>query len=179
MARADAAPLDDWVRSSAPRAVAYARSLLRDKHRAEDIVQDCYGRLLAKAGQYDLIADGTKLLMAAITNACINETQRQRPLLRLVTRDDGHEDPEDRRSRPPDEAIRESELHRAISAALDELPEQQRAAVELKSLGHSQREIAEMLGISETNAGVLIFRGRQKLADRLAAFLPGDKEAVS
>jgi len=61
--------LDAWVLATAPRAVAYAASLLRDRARAEDIVQDCYCRLLQKETQYDLPNSGMKLLFKAITRA--------------------------------------------------------------------------------------------------------------
>jgi DNA-directed RNA polymerase specialized sigma24 family protein len=43
----------------------------------------------------------------------------------------------------------------------------QRAAVELRSLGMSKEEIAEVLEVSATNAGVLVYRGRHALAEEL------------
>ena len=55
--------LDAWVLATAPRAVAYARSLLRNPDDADDIVQDCYCRLIAKATVYDLPRDGFKILL--------------------------------------------------------------------------------------------------------------------
>lgn len=171
----DPSVLDAWVRLVAPRAVAYARSLLTDRHRAEDLVQDCFCRLVAKSKEYNLPADGTKLLFASITNACINETTRRKPMLRLVRNENENDDPPDRRIVTPDEQIMHAELSHAVADGLAELPESQRAAVELKSLGYTQVEIAEMLGVSSTNAGVLIYRGRQKLAERLASFLPEEK----
>src|SRR5207248_8790329 len=68
--------LDAWVLETAPRALAYARSLLGDLDQAEDVVQDCYCRLLAKADVYDLPRDGLKLLFKAVGNACINRATR-------------------------------------------------------------------------------------------------------
>ena len=47
----------------------------------------------------------------------------------------------------------------------------QRGALELKSLGYSLDEIAEALGTSPSNAGVLVHRARKILAERLARFL--------
>src|SRR5262245_9280357 len=81
-ANAPASPgdLDALILATAPRAVAYAASLLRDAVLAEDVVQDCYCRLLQKAGEYDLPRDGAKLLFRAVTNACINHTTRRRPV---------------------------------------------------------------------------------------------------
>jgi RNA polymerase sigma factor (sigma-70 family) len=168
------ADLDAWVIATAPRATAYARSLLRNPDDADDVVQDCYCRLLAKADVYDLPADGLKLLLRAITNACINLRTRRRPWFRLVRDDDSPDDPPDPRAVPADAAAAGGELAAAVAEALARLPLQQRAAVELKALGHSQQEIAEMLSVSPSNAGVLVYRGRQALAVALAPFLDGD-----
>src|SRR5262245_34850681 len=79
----NAAELDAWVLATAADAVAYATALLRDRITAEDIVQECYCRLLKKADVYDLPRDGRKLLFEAVTNACINHTTRARLVLSL------------------------------------------------------------------------------------------------
>lgn len=172
--------LEHWVRETAPRAVAYARSLLRNSTDADDLVQDCYCRLLAKADVYDLPRDGLKLLLTAITNAAINLRTRRKPLFRLVRDNaDGTEqadDPPDDLASPPEQMAMHAELATAVAAGLARLPPQQRAAVELKSLGYAQQEIADILQVSTTNAGVLIHRGRQTLAKYLAPFLNGEDE---
>jgi RNA polymerase sigma-70 factor (ECF subfamily) len=165
--------LDSWVLATAPRAVAYARSLLRNPHDAEDIVQDCYLRLLAKADAYDLPQDGLKLLLASVTNASINLRTRRKPMFGFFRSDDDTtEEPEDAAAIAPVEISAGMELNEALAAALGHLPKPQRAAVELKALGYSQNEIAEMLGLTQTNAGVLIHRGRKALEVLLAKFLP-------
>jgi len=167
--------LDAWVLATAPRAVAYARSLLRDPDQADDVVQDCYCRLLAKADVYDLPRDGLKLLLRSVSNACINLKTRRRPWFRLVLGDDGAaDDPVDVAALPADAQAEHQELSAAVEAGLRTLPVRQRAALELKSLGHSQHEVAEILGVSPTNAGVLIHRARQALAVYLAPFLGGE-----
>jgi RNA polymerase sigma factor (sigma-70 family) len=176
------ADLDAWVLATAPHAVAYARSLLRDSNEADDIVQDCYCRLLAKAQVYNLPRDGLQLLLRAITNASINARVRRKPLLRLVRTDErgeetGSEDPPDRSAVAPELNLMHQELRDAVAAGLLTLPPQQRAALELKSIGHTQQEIGDILGITPVNAGVLVYRARQALAAYLAPFLGG--EAVS
>ncbi len=170
-------PLDEWVRATAPRAVAYARSLLRNPHDAEEIVQDCYGRLLAKADVYDLPRDGVKLLLTAVSNACLNLKSRRRSFFRLVRSEDGEDaidDPPDRTAASPAEAASGNELAAAVAVALRKLPAQQRAAIELKSLGHSQQEIGEILNVTSNNAGVLVHRARQALAELLAPHLASE-----
>lgn len=166
--------LDAWVLETAPRAVAYARSLLRNAVDADDVVQDCYCRLLARADAYDLPRDGLKLLLTAISNACINLRTRRKPAFRLVRADgteDVAEDPPDPTAASPDERMVHRELADAVAAGLRTLPTQQRAALELKGLGHTQQEIAEILGVSASNAGVLVHRARQTLAAYLAPLM--------
>ncbi len=71
---------------------------------------------------------------------------------------------------PPQQAM-QHELAAAIDAGLAELSPPQRAAVELRSMGYSLLEIAEMLEVSYVNARALLHRGRTRLAVRLQPFL--------
>ena len=166
------AALEAWVLATLPRAVAFARSLLRDRAAAEDVVHDCYCRILARADVYDIPRDGTKILFKAVTNACIDRTGRDRHE-RSFGDDpgrDGVAEPADPRVADPADAATHRELEAAIGAGLAELPPAQRAAVELKALGYSLAEIADAIGVTPTNAGVLIHRGRQALARFLTRF---------
>ena len=63
------------------------------------------------------------------------------------------------------------ELEEALEAGLEQLPLAQRAALQMKSSGHSLQEIAETLAITVSNAGVLIHRARQSLSRALAPYL--------
>lgn len=168
--------LDAWVLETAPRAIAYARSLLQNADDADDVVQDCYCRLLAKADVYDLSRDGLKLLLRAVTNACINARTRRKPVFPLArpSADGSPDDPPDPAAVGAADVLAYKELACAVAYGLGILPPQQRAALELKCLGHSQQEIAEILGVSSTNAGVLVHRGRQALAVHLAPYLGGE-----
>jgi RNA polymerase sigma factor (sigma-70 family) len=161
------ADLTAWVTQTAPRALAYAITLVRNETVAEDLVQDCYQRLLARAGHYDLPADGEKLLFRSITNACINWTQRRRPWTPLDSAGDAAATGDG----DPVQAAMAGELSQAVDAALAALPVKQRAVVELRALGHATDEIAGMLDTSEGNVRVLLHRGREQLADRLKPYL--------
>jgi RNA polymerase sigma-70 factor (ECF subfamily) len=166
--------LDAWVQATLAGAVAYARSLLHGPAAAEDVVHDCMCRLLRRADIYDLPRDGAKLLYRAITNACINHTQRARPMGRLDDGPPGERIADrlaDPRAGDPTEDAIASELDAAIQRGLGRLSVMQRAAIELKALGHSLEDIADTLGLSSTNAGVLLHRARKALAVELAAYL--------
>ena len=172
--RATSEALDAWVFASLPRAVAYAESLLNDRSAADDVVQDCYCRLLAKADVYDLPRDGTKILFRAITNACIDRNQARK----FVSLDrSGNTDsdampimPADPKSVEPSRLLLDRELEALLDRALELLPINQRAALQLKSLGHSLEEIAETLDVSAANAGVLIHRARKAVAAHLERY---------
>ena len=168
------ADLEAWILSAAPRAIAYARSLTRRPEDAEDLVHDVICRLLVHC-EYDLLKDGDKLLFRSITNACINQHVRAHETASLDAEcgDGGATllDSLGGAAPGPVQLAISSELAAAIDRELKNLPPLQRVAVELKSIDKSLKEIADILGLSPGNAGVLICRGRKMLAQRLAPYI--------
>jgi RNA polymerase sigma-70 factor, ECF subfamily len=169
------AATEAWMLATLPRALAYAMSLLSDRTLAEDVVHDCYVRLLEKADSYNLPRDGTKLLYKAITHACIDKNYRDRRLLSLDVEIDRQADGvapvADRRADDPYDLAVCRELEAAVTHEMNRLSVAQRSAIQLKSLGYSLDEIAEAIGISPGHAGVLVHRARGALAIGLARFL--------
>lgn len=167
--------LHAWVLSTLPHALAFARSILRDPEGAEDVVHDCYCRLLQKADVYDLPRDGMKILLRSITNACIDRQGRQRPLLSLEAVVERENDTAgslvQQRADDPLRQAMARELEQAMEMGLAQLPLTQRAALHMKSSGYSQQEIAETLSLNVSHVGVLIHRARQTMAHYLAPYL--------
>jgi len=168
--------VEAWVGRVIPRGVAYARTLLGRSADAEDVVHDVLCRLLQHE-EYDLPNEGEKIFFRSITNACINRTQRRRAIASL---DAPFEDDTpfsavvaSKRAEDPVEAASAAEVREAVGRGLALLPPMQRAAVELRAMRYSLQDIARMLNVSASNAGVLVHRGRRQLAGRLAPFLPG------
>jgi RNA polymerase sigma-70 factor, ECF subfamily len=164
--------LEAWVRLNTGPGLAYAKSLLRDHHQAEDIVQDCLCRILSRAGEYDLISDGRRILFRSITNACINHSTRFRLVTGLEDEENGSEyQVMDHREQQPVDQLVYRETSQKIAAILDLLPTEQRAALQMKSVGCSQEEIASELGILPNHAGVLIFRARKFVEKHLGGLM--------
>ena len=163
-----------WLVECLPRAVVYARSLVRDGNEADDLVQECVYRLLRRAASYDLPRDGSRLLFRAITNECINRTTRGPGMLSLEMLDEEDQPLDgalaDPHAEQPVEVVLTDELRRVLDQALEQLPVAQRAALELKSLGHSLEEIAEALSVTANHAGVLLHRARQAVRVKIAAY---------
>src|SRR5690606_11276921 len=118
-----------------------------------------------KSDTYDLPLDGTKLLYRSITHACINWQQRRPPVVNIGTQVEHSSAVAPHAG--PEQLAMYGELEAAVGKALSTLPLPQRAAVELRSLGHSLAEVAEILDLSPGNARVVLHRARQALAVRL------------
>ena len=168
-----------WVEYSLPRGLAYAKSLLSDGHAAEDVVHDCFCRLLAKRDVYDLPRDGFKLLLRSITNACVDRGRKSMPVSNSLDVSESpvsrREVPDDRVLQPPREAMYR-ELEEAIGTALGSLTGEAAGGVGVEepwvqSVGHCQvnqgdREQCCRLGPSGAPSagqaiGAAIDRGRR------------------
>ncbi len=130
-------------------------------------------QLLAKSGTYHLPRDGMKLLLRAISHACINVLSRRRVVVSLFGKEGRPLEVEDRSAREPGRILLDRELAEVIGRGLATLPVQQRAALELKSQGYSLREVAEILQVRPSNAGVLVHRARMAMEQHLARYRGG------
>lgn len=81
------------------------------------------------------------------------------------------------REKDPLEKTAQSESNSIIFSAISQLPENQKDVILLRDVeGYSNREIAEMLDLTENNVRILLYRGRQKLRSMLEPiYNPGSK----
>ena len=154
----------------------YARALLRDGSRADDLIQDTLVRALAKQ---HLWQEGTNLRAWLFT--ILHNTARNR--LRDRVRDHVDVDSEtveragDQLGQAPAETpesllLRET-LAPELQAAIDGLPEAFREAVWLRDVEEfTYAEIAEMLGVPVGTVMSRISRGRRMLFDKLQHLRP-------
>jgi RNA polymerase sigma-70 factor (ECF subfamily) len=69
----------------------------------------------------------------------------------------------------PEGLLLKAEVHEALLAAIDQLPDGQRAVVTLRDVeGLDAQDACNILGISETNQRVLLHRGRTRIRKVLA-----------
>jgi RNA polymerase sigma-70 factor (ECF subfamily) len=140
--------------------VTYARGILGDHGRAEDVVQEAYLRL-ANAADSRAIDEPQGYLYRIVRNLAVDSRRRAQPVEAIEDRI-----PLDRPS-PEAEALHKDQL-RIVRAALDELPERSRIALEMHRLeGRKLREIAERLGISITQAHTIIVEAVEHCKKRL------------
>jgi len=162
-------PLADDVRAgesfaslyerSFPKVYAYVASLLRDRAAAEDVAAQAFERAYRKRRGYKPSKGSPEAWIFGIArNAALDELRRRKRRAVLET------DPEDPAAPAPDEHADFLLRREVVRAALGQLSGQERDLVSLKFAGGlSNAEIAEVLGLSESNAGTRLHRTITKL----------------
>ena len=163
-AAGDARAARDLIDRHAARVLALATRMLGDGAEAEDVTQEAMLRVWRAAADWE--DRGARLatwLHRVTLNLCYDRLRRRRgvPLEEAPEPEDPTPSVETRLT----QAERESELR----AALQELPERQRAAIALRHFeGRSNPEIAAALEVSVEAVESLLARGRRTLKARLA-----------
>lgn len=141
---------------------------------AEDIAQQVFLNVWKSAPRWRPEAKVTTWLMTITKRLVFNETRR-RSRTRIVSRQPEEESPEFPDAKPsPDRVVLEREMHAAIEAAMESLPERERMVVVLRRYeAMPYEEIAVVLGTSIPTVKSLLFRARNTLREKLAPYLEG------
>ncbi len=141
-----------------PRLRRYARALVNDVDKADDLVQDCLERALKKRHLRPWHGNVRAWLMRVLYNIYLNDEPRRRRERRSVPMEDADLQ---LTSRERPEVL--LECH-DIAAALDRLPAEQRAAIVLIALEDlAYDEAAWTLGIPVGTLRSRLSRGREAL----------------
>jgi len=149
-----------------PRMVALGRRMLGNHADAEDVAQEVFLRVWTHADRWQpgQAQFGTWLHRVA-TNLCLDRIRKNRG---------GTEDidaiPEPASEEPgPDRQLEQSQIAARVEAALQHLPERQRAAIALSHYqGLSNTETADILEVSVEAVESLLSRARRQLRAELA-----------
>jgi RNA polymerase sigma-70 factor (ECF subfamily) len=143
-------------------ALGIARRILRDDARAEEIVQDAMLRVWINAPRWRPQAAFRTWLYRVVVNLCLNERRRRAhlPLEQVGEAADPAPD--------PGAMLEARERDRTLAAAIDALPDRQRAAIVLtyqEGLGNA--EAAAVLDTSVSGIETLLVRARRALREAL------------
>ena len=138
----------EFYREARPWAVGVALLLTRDRHRAEDLVQDVFARL---HGRYDTVDNPEAFLRTSVVHACRNEHRR-------ATREKARLRRAEERARVLDPDVFE------LVDAVARLPYRQRAVIVLRYYADlSEKDIAAALGCAPGTVKSLASRALQTL----------------
>jgi RNA polymerase sigma-70 factor, ECF subfamily len=153
--------MDDFaglVEHEIPRLRRYARALTRDAARADDLVQSCLVRAVAKQHLWRLGTDLRAWLFTILHNQHVNDVRRG-------IREGAAVPVEEMASALTVEASAGASLQlRDLERALTRLPEEQRQVILLVGLeGMRYEEVATILGIPIGTVRSRLSRGRETL----------------
>ena len=140
-----------------PRLRRYARALIRDRHRADDLLQDCLVRALSKQHLFQPGTDLRAWLFTLLHNQHVNEIRRATPFGNPATIDELAPVPIEGNAIP---SLELKDLERAIA----KLPIEQRQVILLVGLeGMSYDEVASILNVPVGTVRSRLSRGRDLL----------------
>jgi RNA polymerase sigma-70 factor, ECF subfamily len=165
----DTASFEIVMRRYNQRLYRVARSILRDDHEAEDVMQDAYVRAYEHLRQFQGRAKfSTWLIRIAVHEALARVRRRQRF---VEPSPDLNEDPMNQipASIPnPEQAASTGELGRLLEQAIDALPAPYRSVFMLRDVEElSTEEAAGCLEITEENVKTRLHRARAMLRREL------------
>lgn len=148
--------LETLYRETSTAVYAYALSVLKDPHDAEDVLQECYLRIHASAPGYTSTGKSMAWIMTIAKNLCLMHLrQRQRSV--ELSPEDWNRHLQDNHQMDPDERI-------VLAECMSRLSEQERQIVTLHAVaGFKHREIAQFLHIPLPTVLSKYHRSIQKL----------------
>lgn len=142
--------------------------MLGSRAEAEEVCQESFLRLWKEAHRYVARAKLSTWLYRIAHNLAVDRLRRRRETTSARELD------EVAAAERPSSPLLETELVGVVQAALEALPERQRAALVLVHYqGMSNAEAAEVLGVKVRALESLLARGRRELRERLAPFQEG------
>jgi RNA polymerase sigma-70 factor (ECF subfamily) len=164
--RGDQAAFEKLVLRYRTSAWNTAYRFIGDGSEAEDIIQEAFLRIWASARRYRPTALFRTYLHRILIRICLDHSAKKRPLYSDQVPEPGP------RAHSALERLANEERERAVRAALDRLPPNQRMALTLRYFeGLCYSEIAEMMEISTKAVERLLARARDNLQQELAHLL--------
>jgi RNA polymerase sigma-70 factor, ECF subfamily len=189
--RGDQAVFAELVDAYSPGLMRMAMMFVRDRAVAEEVVQETWIAVLRGIDRFEGRSSLKTWIYRILMNTAKTRGQRESrsvPFSAAASADEPSVDPDrflDANHRyaggwmlgpsewqTPEEELLQGETREAILAAIDQLPEAQRAVITMRDVeGFPAEEVAETLGISDGNQRVLLHRARSKVRAAIEAHL--------
>lgn len=131
-----------------------------DRGEAEDIVQDTLIRVWNKRDEWQQMDSIEAYCLTIARNLAIDRSQKMESQ-NLELTPETQEMPD---AKMPDQLMEQNEQLSIIHRLINELPEKQRSILQLRDIeGKNYKEIAVILGLTEEQVKVNLFRARQRI----------------
>ncbi len=137
-------------------------NIVKEEEVAEDICHDSFIKMTEKGMEFPSIDDAKYWMIRVVRNASLNHVKRkgrERKAYSKAFREDT------RKADTGEEIVLKQEAIDCVQEALEKLPPKLKAVLQLKEYGSlNYKEIGSILGITEGNVKVRVFRAREQLA---------------
>lgn len=157
----DVLPLKDTLYRLALRIVGASEE-------AKDVVQETMARVWRQRDRLDGMDSVEAYCLTACRHIAIDATRRRAQMPQLP--DNAPEPPDRAGADDPQKAAERRDSYRLVRSIIATLPEKQRTAIELRDFqGRSYKEVAEVMGITQDQVKVSIFRARQAIRQKFTS----------
>jgi RNA polymerase sigma-70 factor (ECF subfamily) len=144
------------------RVYAYVRYRVANTGEAEDLTADIFEAALSAFDRFDPTRAAPQTWLFGIARNRLSHHFRRQRLRRFLRLESAAE--EEALEPAPEELVENRELMLKVRALVGELPERERELLALKfGAGMTNREIAALTSLSESNVGTLVYRALQRL----------------
>ena len=132
---------------------------------AEDVVQETMIKVWNRRDRWDEIDSIEAFCLTICRNISLDKIKKAENQNQSI--EEGHDAPDLSYTSNPEEQAMQRDRIRLIRHLIDHLPEKQRSCMQLRDFeGKSYKEIAQVLGISEEQVKINIFRARQTIKQK-------------
>ena len=172
----DDAAFAELMRRTAPASLKLAVSILRDRHEAEDQVQNSYMNAWRHVGQFHHEAKFSTWISRIVVNQCLMRLRKLRYLNSVSMVEEGPDGElremqvSDQRQ-TPEEALAGEELADVLKKEIRRLPQLLRTVLLLRDVDElSTEEVAARLGLTQSAVKSRLLRARAELRKRLGKY---------
>ena len=132
---------------------------------AEDVVQETMIKVWNKRDHWDEIDSIEAFCLTICRNISLDKIKKAENQNQSI--EEGHDAPDLSYTSNPEEQAMQRDRIQLIRQLINHLPEKQRSCMQLRDFeGKSYKEIAQVLGISEEQVKINIFRARQTIKQK-------------
>jgi RNA polymerase sigma-70 factor (ECF subfamily) len=129
---------------------------------AEDVVQETMMKVWSRRNDWDKIASIEAFCLTICRNLALDKMRRMDN--QVQTLEPGEDAEDSSYAANPEEQTVQRDRIALVRRLIDQLPEKQRSVMQLRDMeGKSYRDIADIMGISEEQVKINIFRARQTI----------------
>ena len=149
-----------------------ALRITQNRADAEDVVQETMMKVWNRRGEWQQIENMEAFCLTICRNVSLDKLRRMdRQVLSLEDTPpeaDGYDPIDHSHSANPEQQAVQRDRLQQVRRIISQLPEKQRSCMQLRDIeGKSYRDIATILGITEQQVKVNIFRARQTVKEKM------------